>query len=64
MTDLALVHDRLLDAATEPGLDRLGIHAPDRAVVASWLRAIADDPDDLATVAGLRAGVLLPGIGA
>lgn len=64
MTDLALVHDRLLDAATEPGLDRLGIHAPDRAVVASWLRAIADDPDDPATVAGLRAGVLLPGIGA
>lgn len=64
MPDSSLVRDRLLAAATDAGLDRLGIHAPDRDVVASWLTAVASDADDLAAVAGLRADVLLPGIGA
>ena len=62
--DTALVRDRLLAAATDPGLDRLGIHTPDRDVVANWLAAVASAPDDLATVVDLHARVLLPGIGA
>lgn len=62
--DADLTRARLLDAATDEGLDRLGVHAPDRAAVAGWLHAVADDPADLAVTAQLRAAVLLPAIGA
>ena len=67
MTDrllLTLVRSRLIDAATDAGLDRLGIHAPDRDTVAAWLLTVASDTHDPSVVAELRERVLLPGIGA
>lgn len=60
---LNLVRQRLLDASSEAGLDRLGIHAADRTVIAYWLNAVAHRSEDLAAVTDLRERVLLPQIG-
>lgn len=58
------VGDRLREAASEVGLDRLGILAEDRDVVRGWLLAVAADPAELEHVAALREAVLLPALGA
>lgn len=54
---------RLLSAADPRGLAALGVHEADRPLVGAWLRAVADDPDDLAAVGRLIETVLAPGLG-